>query len=909
MATGLKRYEFGERLADILGESRRDLRFRVTMLVADGLVAPGPRGRGSPPATPHYAAKLLLGSMAAPQQSYTVEAIRCYERLRPTARTADPAAPRITLGPRPLSRHASPPPTLPLLSGHRTFGEILARLLELATMPETRQGLARELFGIWVSRSYPVSAVQLGAWSEGQRNIITQGYEPAGGERPPVWLDPERDGNPDPGLYHTLFLPAAKLVEIGKLTSLPDQARPPMINLGPKMARISKLADLVRQTRFRGRWEQLLAALASVQAWSDQVDTRASKLVEVRDFGSNPGQLRMLTYVPDRLPAAAPLVVLLHGCTQSGVSFDKGTGWSTLADRHGFALLLPEQHWTNNPLRCFNWFRPADTRRDEGEALSIKQMIDRILEDHGLDRRQVYVTGLSSGGAMTSVMLATYPDLFAGGAVLAGVPYRTADNMQEAFESIFQGRSRTPREWGNLVRGASPHRGPWPKVSVWHGDADSAVKPLNADELVKQWTDVHGVAASPPVERTVDGHLCRVWQGADGEPLVESYTIGGMSHGAPLSTGDRPDQCGTAAPFFNDVGISSAFHIAGFWGLLERESDASVAAATATADRARPTVIDLSRDYLSRDSGGDRPDHGQPEGIYARGGHASDQTAGSAARRPESGGTDAGSESVARGVPPGILVEPSGPEREETGPEPSDRASGPTGGGDVPLGIPLGINVHGIVRKSLAAAGLIQDAAPAAGESRAGDMPFGIDIPGIIGTSLEAAGRLRGSATGPDSAGSTKEAAQATADSDWEGEGWELLTDDSGGPRLFGQVSSGRTCETGKQVRSASRKIVLGPSPELSYVRRLNLDAAVNDYTSASFSVLVDGTPVDEASAVGMEHVEVEWLQRSDIDLSRFAERTVTLTFEVAASSNVCSEVSAKAWVDRIRIKSVSSVC
>ena len=92
-------------------------------------------------------------------------------------------------------------------------------------------------------------------------------------------------------------------------------------------------------------------------------------------------------------------------------------------------------------------------------------------------------------------------------------------------------------------------------------------------------------------------------------------------------------------------------------------------------------------------------------------------------------------------------------------------------------------------------------------------------------------------------------------------------------------------------------------------MRRLDLSAAVNDYTSASFSVLVDGTPVDEASAVGMEHVEADWLQRSDIDLSRFADRTVTLTFEVAASSNVCSEVSAKAWVDRIRIKSVSPVC
>lgn len=853
MATGLKRYEFSERLAEILGESRRDLRFRVTMLVTSGLIAPGPRGRGSPPATPHYAAKLLLGSIAAPQQAYTIDAIRCYERLRPTARTADATAPRIILGPRPPSERASAPLSLPLLSGHRTFGDILVRLLALAMAAETRENLAQELFGIRISRGYPASAVQLGVWSEGRCNIITQRYEPTAGARPPAWLDPERDGNPDPGLFHTVFLPAGKLVEIGKLTSLPEKERPPMINLGPKMARISKLADLVRQARFRGRWEKLLETLATVQAWSDRVDARASRLVEVRGFGSNPGQLRMLTYVPDRLPAAPPLVVLLHGCTQSGASFDKGTGWSTLADRHGFALLLPEQHWTNNPLRCFNWFRPEDTRRDGGEALSIKQMIDRMLEDHGLDPRQVYVTGLSSGGAMTSVMLATYPDIFVGGAVLAGVPYRTADNMQEAFESIFQGRSRTPREWGDLVRDASPHRGPWPRVSVWHGDADSAVKPSNADETVKQWTDVHGVAGSPHVEQTLDGYPCRVWQGADGEHLVESYTISGMSHGAPLSTGDRPDQCGTAAPFFNDVGISSAFHIAGFWGLLEREPDV-VAVATATTGRARPEVINLSRG-----PGGDYSDPVRPEGVS----------------------------------------------RENYENNQDDPAGGET--------TRLGINVHGIVRKSLAAAGLVTDTASAAGGSRTGgDMPFGVDVPGIIGTSLEAMGALRNTTTGPDSDGATeetiKEAAKETVCPGWEGEGWGLITDDSGGAMLFGQVSSGRECETGKQVRSTSRKIVLGPRPELSYVRRLNLDAAVNDYTSASFSVLVDGTPVDEASAVGMEHVEAEWLQRSDIDLSRFAERTVTLTFEVTASSNVCNEVSAKAWVDRIHIKSVSPV-
>ena len=106
---------------------------------------------------------------------------------------------------------------------------------------------------------------------------------------------------------------------------------------------------------------------------------------------------------------------------------------------------------------------------------------------------RVFITGLSAGGAMTSAMLAAYPEVFAAGAIIAGLPYGTAGNVQQAFESMFQGRSHTAKEWGDLVRRASTHRGPWPRVSIWHGDLDATVKPVNADSLVQQWTDVHGI--------------------------------------------------------------------------------------------------------------------------------------------------------------------------------------------------------------------------------------------------------------------------------------------------------------------------------------------------------------------------------------------------------------------------------
>ena len=260
-------------------------------------------------------------------------------------------------------------------------------------------------------------------------------------------------------------------------------------------------------------------------------------------------------------------MVVLHGCTQSAASYDRGAGWSTLADRFGFALLLPEQQRSNNPNGCFNWFQTGDIERGQGEALSIRQMVAKMVSAHAIDPSRVFVTGLSAGGAMTSVMLATYPDVFAGGAIIAGLPYGAANNVQQAFEHMYQCPPRPARMWGDLVRRASPHEGPWPRVSVWHGAADPTVIPSNANEIVKQWTDVRGLSAMPSRQTVVDGYPRQVWISETGDEVIESYTIPNMAHGTPLATGRADDQCGAAGPFLLEVGISSSYHIARFFGL------------------------------------------------------------------------------------------------------------------------------------------------------------------------------------------------------------------------------------------------------------------------------------------------------------------------------------------------------
>ena len=167
-----------------------------------------------------------------------------------------------------------------------------------------------------------------------------------------------------------------------------------------------------------------------------------SPLKEMHSAGSNPGNLRMFAHVPDDLADNAALVVVLHGCTQTAPGYDYGAGWSTLADRYGFAVLVPEQQRSNNPNGCFNWFLPEDTQRGRGEAASIRQMVETMVREKGIDPRRVFITGLSAGGAMTSVMLACYPEVFAGGAIVAGLPYGAASNVQQAFESMLQCPSR-----------------------------------------------------------------------------------------------------------------------------------------------------------------------------------------------------------------------------------------------------------------------------------------------------------------------------------------------------------------------------------------------------------------------------------------------------------------------------------
>lgn len=183
---------------------------------------------------------------------------------------------------------------------------------------------------------------------------------------------------------------------------------------------------------------------------------RAASLSQVASFGTNPGNLTMYAYRPDGLASGRPLVVLLHGCTQNAAGYFASSGWRKYADQWGFALVLAQTGSANNSASCFNWFQTGDTTRGQGEAASIRNMVAHAVAAFGSDPARVHVSGLSAGGAMAAVMLATYPDVFAAGSIGAGLAYRCATSLTQASSCQYGPTSRTPRQWGDLVRGAHP---------------------------------------------------------------------------------------------------------------------------------------------------------------------------------------------------------------------------------------------------------------------------------------------------------------------------------------------------------------------------------------------------------------------------------------------------------------------
>ena len=311
----------------------------------------------------------------------------------------------------------------------------------------------------------------------------------------------------------------------------------------------------------------------------------AGDITAVPNFGHNPGAIIMYKYVPDNVPPNAPLVVSLHGCLQNAAAYSN-VGWKALADQWKFYVVFPEQPIGNNRKSCWNWFQSDDIRRDQGETKSIIAMIDKMKSDYSIDADRIYIEGLSAGGWMVSAILASYPDVFAGGAINAGGPAFCAMtekyfwdffgwwNLWDGYrraKKCMNGIDKLPSEWGDLVRnkGYREYSGPWPIVSIWQGAADSIVAPINQQELVDQWANVHGIDSMFDASENLgtDANVIHnEYRNSEGQVLVETYLISGMQHGVPIQV--EPDHsCGRERDYILNEGICSVRKIGRFWDL------------------------------------------------------------------------------------------------------------------------------------------------------------------------------------------------------------------------------------------------------------------------------------------------------------------------------------------------------
>ncbi|GAA0497286.1 extracellular catalytic domain type 1 short-chain-length polyhydroxyalkanoate depolymerase [Deinococcus depolymerans] len=191
--------------------------------------------------------------------------------------------------------------------------------------------------------------------------------------------------------------------------------------------------------------------------------------------------------------AARPLVVMLHGCTQSPTDFAAGTRMNDLADTQGFLVVYPEQPVSANQNRCWNWFEPAHQARGQGEPAAIRAVVDAVKGQGNVDGARVYVAGLSAGAAMSVILGATYPDVFSGVGVASGLEFRAATTSTAAFTAMSSG-GPNPDAQGTAAYTAMGAFKRTVRTIVFHGSSDSTVSPVNGDQVAAQWVQTNDLA-------------------------------------------------------------------------------------------------------------------------------------------------------------------------------------------------------------------------------------------------------------------------------------------------------------------------------------------------------------------------------------------------------------------------------
>ena len=253
-------------------------------------------------------------------------------------------------------------------------------------------------------------------------------------------------------------------------------------------------------------------------------------------YANASGQRAYKLYVPSRYDGCPlPLIVMLHGCTQSPDDFAAGTRMNLLAEEQNLLVAYPAQSRSANASRCWNWFNIADQQRGGGEPALIAGITRQIMRDHAVDPNRIYVAGLSAGGAAAAIMGMTYPDLYAAIGVHSGLSCGAASDMPSAFQAMRRGGAASATS-----RPIAPER-TVPTI-VFHGDRDKTVSPLNGNQVIAQFSGAAEALQTHVTHANVPGGMSYtrdVQSDGDGKPVFEHWVVHGAGHAWSGGSRDR----------------------------------------------------------------------------------------------------------------------------------------------------------------------------------------------------------------------------------------------------------------------------------------------------------------------------------------------------------------------------------
>jgi poly(hydroxyalkanoate) depolymerase family esterase len=325
------------------------------------------------------------------------------------------------------------------------------------------------------------------------------------------------DATSQPG--HTA-LPGPLIID-GEINPTEKAGRPraaPETSADPQMFR--ELLDRVKECSNQG----LRGVIKRAPPSTRDIMPEGTQFIE-GSYSNAAGRRSYRLFIPSRYQGQPlPLVVMLHGCTQTPEDFAAGTRMNFVAEEQNSFVVYPAQHSKANQSKCWNWFRAADQQRGSGEPSLIAGITRQIMREYSIDPARVYVGGLSAGAAAAVVMGATYNDLYAAIGVHSGLACGAASDLQSAFAAMRQG--------GGPEGNAISTDGPVVPTIVFHGDRDVTVHPANADQVLEQSAKATSTQKKVQRGRVAEGHAFTrtLHTDASGRAILEHWSIHGGGH-------------------------------------------------------------------------------------------------------------------------------------------------------------------------------------------------------------------------------------------------------------------------------------------------------------------------------------------------------------------------------------------